>query len=287
MPSIKTFYRKHSKHWAGHYDGNQKPSFHLRIKHACDLARELGARRVLDAGCGTGHLIAALRDAGIACDGMDLSSDMLRSARERVGADDGIDLVEGNLEKAADYPSRRYDLITAFGVFVHNIDEKKVLDNFRRKLTAEGRLFISFRNPIFSLFTLNEHTLPFYAELLDAARVSSKDRKAAMSYFAAGCRNRYLSRDRSRGFEKDFSKTFSKFHNPFEIGALFERSGLEVEDLVYLNMHPLPPRVMEKTGSRDRASAAMERRLARSWQGMFLASSFLVRARNRGVPAQR
>ena len=277
MASIGSFYRKHSGHWTRHYGGKQKPSFHLRIRYAIELARRLKARRALDAGCGTGHLVEALADSGIPCDGMDLSQDMLDAARARLKPTSR--LVRGNLERLSDFPTSRYDLITAFGVFVHDIDEKKVLDNFRRKLSPKGRLFISFRNPLFSLFTLNEHTQSFYEDLLKAAPVSATDRRLALDYFKASCQNRYVSRDKARGFNRDFAKTFSKFHNPLEVPALFEQSGFEVADLVYLNMHPLPPRVLEKTGARDRAAAAMEKRLSRSWRGMFFASSFLVEAR--------
>lgn len=277
MASIGSFYRKHAGHWTRHYGGKQKPSFHLRIRYAIELARRLKARRALDAGCGTGHLVEALGTSGVPCDGMDLSQEMLNEARSRLGS--GPRLVRGDLEKLSDYPTGRFDLITAFGVFVHDIDEKKVLDNFRRKLSPTGRLFISFRNPLFSLFTLNEHTISFYEDLLKASPVSPADKRRALDYFTASCRNRYVSRDKTRGFNRDFAKTFSKFHNPLEIPGLFERSGFAVADLIYLNMHPLPPRVLEKSGSRDRAAAAMEKRLSRSWQGMFLASSFLVEAR--------
>ncbi len=166
-------------------------------------------------------------------------------------------------------------------MFVHDIDEGKALRNFRGKLAPEGRLFVSFRNPLFALITLNEHTMPFYEGLLDHAGVSGKDRKAALAYFAKSCRNRYVSRDSSRAFGKDFAKTFSKFHNPLEIPALFERAGFEVEDLRYFNMHPLPPRILERVGPRYAVTARMERTMSRSWQAMFMASSFLVCARKR------
>jgi SAM-dependent methyltransferase len=54
------------------------------------LAGDVAGRRVLDAGCGSGPLFAALRDRGAIVTGFDSSTGMLEQARQRLG--DGADL---------------------------------------------------------------------------------------------------------------------------------------------------------------------------------------------------
>lgn len=52
--------------------------------------RSVGARRVLDAGCGTGRHVQALRERGFDVHGADLSGDMLDQAAELLGARAGL-----------------------------------------------------------------------------------------------------------------------------------------------------------------------------------------------------
>jgi predicted TPR repeat methyltransferase len=54
------------------------------------LAGNVAGRRILDAGCGSGPLSAALRDRGAIVTGIDSSAKMLELARQRLGA--GADL---------------------------------------------------------------------------------------------------------------------------------------------------------------------------------------------------
>ncbi len=119
----------------------------------------------------------------------------------------------------------------------------------------------------------------FYNQLLDACELNEGDREKTAEYFASAYRNQYVFRNSDDAFRKDFPKTFNKFHNPLEIGSLFSACGFELVDIVYLNMHPMPPAVMEQIGQREMLAVQMERRLSRSWQANFLASSFLVCAR--------
>ena len=65
-----------------------------------DLAGDVAGRRVLDAGCGSGPLAAALRERGALVSGFDLSPAMVDLARERLGA--AADLAVADL--AADLP---------------------------------------------------------------------------------------------------------------------------------------------------------------------------------------
>src|SRR5215469_9026444 len=52
-----------------------------------DLAGDVAGRRILDAGCGSGPLFAALRGRGAIVTGIDKSTGMLEQARRRLGGD--------------------------------------------------------------------------------------------------------------------------------------------------------------------------------------------------------
>jgi predicted TPR repeat methyltransferase len=69
------------------------------------LAGDVTGRRILDAGCGSGPLLAALRDRGAIVTGIDKSAGMLEQARRRLGADADLQVAEpGSL---LPYPTTR------------------------------------------------------------------------------------------------------------------------------------------------------------------------------------
>ena len=76
-----------------------------------DLAGDVAGRRVLDAGCGSGPLSAALRDRGAIVTGFDSSAKMLELARRRLGP--GADLREADLASPLPYPDGAFDDVIA------------------------------------------------------------------------------------------------------------------------------------------------------------------------------
>lgn len=58
------------------------------------LAGDVTGRRILDAGCGSGLLSAALRDRGAVVTGIDASVGMLALARRRLGNDVALQVVD-------------------------------------------------------------------------------------------------------------------------------------------------------------------------------------------------
>src|ERR1700727_409264 len=55
-----------------------------------DLAGDVAGRRILDVGCGSGPISAALRDRGAIVTGIDISAGMLKLARRRLRGDAGL-----------------------------------------------------------------------------------------------------------------------------------------------------------------------------------------------------
>lgn len=58
------------------------------------LAGDVAGRRILDAGCGSGPLFAALRDRGALVTGLDSSARMVELARRRLGADAALHVAD-------------------------------------------------------------------------------------------------------------------------------------------------------------------------------------------------
>jgi SAM-dependent methyltransferase len=110
-----------------------------------ELAR--AARSVLDLGCGTGQLAAALSD-GRHVTGVDPAGAMLDVARRRPGGA-AAEWVEADARSLR--LDRRYDLVVltghAFQVFLTRDDQLAVLRTIAHHLTANGRFVFDTRNP--------------------------------------------------------------------------------------------------------------------------------------------
>ena len=109
------------------------------------LAGDVAGRRILDAGCGSGPLLAALRDRGAAVAGFDRSAGMLEVARRRLG--DDADLRVAELGGPLPYPDDAFDDVTASLVLHYLEDWGPALAELRRVLTPGGRLIASVNHP--------------------------------------------------------------------------------------------------------------------------------------------
>lgn len=110
-----------------------------------DLAR--GAGSVLDLGCGTGQLAAAL-STGRQVTGVDPAGPMLGVARGRPGGA-AVEWIESDARTLR--LDRRYDLVVltghAFQVFLTHDDQLALLRTIAHHLAAEGCFIFDTRNP--------------------------------------------------------------------------------------------------------------------------------------------
>ncbi|MFC7262778.1 class I SAM-dependent methyltransferase [Streptomyces lutosisoli] len=109
------------------------------------LAGDVAGRRILDAGCGSGPLFAALRDRGAIVSGFDASAGMLELARRRLG--DGADLQVADLGSPLPYPDDSFDDVVAALVLHYLEDWGPALAELRRILKPGGRLIASVDHP--------------------------------------------------------------------------------------------------------------------------------------------
>jgi SAM-dependent methyltransferase len=110
------------------------------------LAGDVAGRRILDAGCGSGPLFAALRDRGAIVTGFDASAGMLELARRRLG--DDADLVVADLGRPLPFPDGAFDDVVASLVLHYLEDWAAPLAELRRVLKPGGRLIASVNHPI-------------------------------------------------------------------------------------------------------------------------------------------
>jgi ubiquinone/menaquinone biosynthesis C-methylase UbiE len=111
------------------------------------LAGDVNGRRVLDAGCGSGALLKALRDQGGIVTGIDKSAGMLELARRRLGDDDSADLQVAELGSPLPFPDEMFDDVTASLVLHYLEDWRPALTELRRVLKPAGRLLVSVNHP--------------------------------------------------------------------------------------------------------------------------------------------
>ncbi|MCC5474541.1 class I SAM-dependent methyltransferase [Streptomyces barringtoniae] len=114
-----------------------------------DLAGDVAGRRILDVGCGSGPLSAALRDRGAIVTGFDSSTKMLELARRRLGDDAALHTAD--LGSPLPFPDAAFDDVVASLVLHYLEDWTTPLAELRRVLTPGGRLIVSVDHPSIGL----------------------------------------------------------------------------------------------------------------------------------------
>ncbi|MGW6931303.1 class I SAM-dependent methyltransferase [Lentzea sp. NPDC054927] len=109
------------------------------------LAGDVAGRRILDAGCGAGPLLAELRERGAAVSGFDLSAGMVDLARRRLG--DDVDLRVADLAAPLPYADGAFDDVVASLVLHYLEDWDPALAELHRVLVPGGRLLVSVDHP--------------------------------------------------------------------------------------------------------------------------------------------
>ncbi len=137
-------YGAHFDNLAARYDElRPDPSYELIET----LVREgdLRGRRVLDLGCGTGRLAAALAERyGATVTGVDPSSGMLEVARSR--APEGVVALEQGSAEDIPFPDASFER-AMMQLVVHLVNRPRAFAELRRVLLPDGRLVISSVNP--------------------------------------------------------------------------------------------------------------------------------------------
>ena len=135
--------------FAGAYSADNETNLingHYERPAMLNLAGDVRGRRILDAGCGSGPLAAALRAQGATVTGFDSSATMVELARQRLGA--GAELHVAELGQPLPFTDGAFDDVVASLVLHYLRDWTAPLGELRRVLRPGGRLILSVHHPI-------------------------------------------------------------------------------------------------------------------------------------------
>ncbi|MGW1840541.1 class I SAM-dependent methyltransferase [Streptomyces sp. BBFR2] len=125
-----------------------------------DLAGDVTGHRILDAGCGSGPLSAALRDRGAVVTGVDVSAGMLALAKRRLGED--ADVHQVDLRDRLPFDDGAFDDVVSSLVLHYLEDWGPTLAELRRVLRPGGRLIASVDHPLVA-YTIQEPRPDYFA----------------------------------------------------------------------------------------------------------------------------
>lgn len=144
-----------------------------------ELAGDVEGRCVLDVGCGSGALGAALRDRGALVSGFDLSPAMVALARQRLG--DEVDLVVADLAERLPYEDASFDVVLCSLALHYLKDWVGPLRELRRVLRPGGRLVVSVPHP--AVYLVNYQGSDYFALTRYSEEFEFGDQSAVLTYW--------------------------------------------------------------------------------------------------------
>jgi len=259
------------------------PANYFRLQILVQRLAKLGLKSIYEVGVGEGTPLATMAEMGFRVAGCDITEAMVEKSRENF-LKRGISpqLIQwGDVEDSTTLASQtqgvQFDSVIAAGILPHVKNDGLVLDNIGMLVRPGGRVFIEFRNKIFSMFTFNRYTAEFILDdllrdvSLEVRTVVACDLKKRLAMDMPPVRS--ITKDGSPGYDA----ILSKFHNPFELLELFKRHGYVKPKIHWYHYHSAPPMLEKEIGDVYRKEA-MELEHEGSWRGYFLCSAGLIEA---------
>lgn len=116
---------------------------HTRLRRILELAGDVKGKRIIDAGCARGYLGAQFRERGAYVVGLDISSEVVAQAREKLDEAYPADLEETWPRELAE---NTFDMVVLAETLEHVFDPVAVLKQAHRVLKPGGSVLITTPN---------------------------------------------------------------------------------------------------------------------------------------------
>ena len=293
---------------ADHYDGSAE-DYHLQYEREllADTSRDYPAnyfrmhllinsflkndlRRIVEIGVGEGTPLVQLAKAGMSVCGIDISTKMVEAAKKNFANNslDEANVSWGDIQDPMTYNhvlhNGKFDGLLAMGVMPHVHNDEFVLSNMKNMVKPGGKVFIEFRNKLFSLFTFNRYTKEFILDdLLDGVsselkEIVSRDLENRLEMDKPTPRLKGSSAGKEEGDFVGYDAILSKFHNPFEVEQMFKKLGYKEPKFLWYHYHPAMPFLSDKARDLYRNEALRLEHDTSGWRGFFLCSAFVIEA---------
>lgn len=129
------------------YDGLLKyfPAYRSLIEEITEAVDRFSPRDgyILDAGCGTGNFILALKRKGHRVIGIDASRNMLQALQHKILEQDGDALpVHGNIEGTLPFDEKSFDCVLSINALYMLYQPQLALQEMHRVLKEQGKLIL-------------------------------------------------------------------------------------------------------------------------------------------------
>ena len=277
----KEYYDQVAQNYKKMYEENydKYPANLIRLKMLIKRLENTNSKTILDVGCGTCAPMITLLKKGFKVRGCDFSPEMIKIGKDQLQKEnfDQNLISQADVEDDSSLPKEKFDAILALGVFPHLVDENKALQNLKTRLAVDGRVFIEFRNELFSLFSSNKYTIDFILnKLIDFSNYPEKVQNDILDFYS----NMYkVEKPKSYAGKISSDDILARFRNPISIEQdLFVSNGFTVDNIHFYHYHALPPSFSEKYPQFFKEKS-MQMEKPNDWRGNFMSSAFVVEAR--------
>jgi 2-polyprenyl-3-methyl-5-hydroxy-6-metoxy-1,4-benzoquinol methylase len=182
---------------------------------------------ILDVGCGTGELTKKLASYSKEIIGIDVSENMIREAEKR-NNEENITYLKISVERYFEETDKTFDIIISIAA-LHHMDEEKILQMMKSKLTKNGKILIL---DLVKTETIIDWMLSILAVLLNPwimllmrgrMRVTKEERKAWDGHFRY---DKYLTIKEVRNIAKNIlGKAKVKRHLFWRYSIVYNNGG--------------------------------------------------------------
>lgn len=240
---------------------------------------------ILDIGCGEATpLMEICRSTGLSPYALDITNEMVSLAKKKFRENkyNQDNVIKADISKKKflknNFAVKKFNASLCLGVMPHVTDIVLALRNIRKKMSSGSVSFISFRNLLFSLFTLNKYSKDFFIEKL-LIHLNKKEKEKIEKELSKRFNINYPPmRKINKAGGVGYDTIPANFHNPLTIKNITKKAGFDNAEIYFYHYHATPPMYESKcidNKSFRKKSLKLEQDPT-DWRGYFMCSAFLL-----------